>query len=1153
MNDVWSVDMTIDREGIALVSFSNPPVNALSNPLCKSLLEKLKQANQRPDVVAIVVFGKNGVFSGGADITEFSALYDPKASPKDVEVKAEIFRLFEEGHKPSVAAINGVAFGGGLEMILCCSERVGTTRSSFTLPELKIGLLPGLGGTQRLPRVIGLEAALSVMLKTKVLGGSEAKKLGLLAAIVNREEELIETAKKVALELANGQRERKDHLHRVDKLGTPEQWDKIEQFAKSELQKNKLVKGQPQYQVCLETIMYGIRNGGDAGLKYERQKFRELVTTPTAKSLIHVFFATRGTAKLDNIPGVSPDYKGKLPQKCAVIGGGLMGSGIATSLLACGLPVVVKEVDDKLAQAAASRIKSNLESFLKRGKLSQAAFNKASQALKVVTDFNEQFRDVDLVIEAALEDVALKQEIFGTLEKLVKPNCILATNTSSIDIDLIASASPKAAEEGRVIGAHFFSPAHIMPLLEIVRINRTSPRVIQDLVILGKKMGKTPVVVGNCVGFAVNRMYFPQSNVSDILITYLGLCPYRVDQVAEEFGLPMGPFKLRDLVGFDVSVAVGGVAEMAYADRVFRSSLLKHMIEKGRKGQKTGAGFYLYSKNSRQPQEDKDSLKPFLETASREVHQLATKYGIQSPDTSFINAIKDNDIIDMLLLPVVNEGMRVLEDGISQRSSDLDMASILGMGFPAYKGGIMFWAHSQFGSSGAILKRLDYLFRVTGNCPMFAPSFALVRAAAMNAPLERPPRPPRYMGGDDDIVIVSGFRTAVGKAYRGSFKDTPMEDLIRPVMERLLQDTKIRPADIEDVVMGMVLPRGDHGEVQLRSANILAGIPDTTACKTVNRLCSSGLQAIADAAAAIASGNYNIAIAGGVESMSTHAFHDNSLKKHPEVLKVGGNAADCYLSMGETSENVAARYNISRERQDRLAVMSHARAAAALLSGKQRNEIVPVRTKVKVPENPKDKASKMVEKEVVVDKDEGIRLGVSMSSLAKLKPVFRKEGSTTAGNSSQISDGAAAVMLMRRSEAQKRGLGCFGTFRAFAVVGVEPSVMGIGPAVAIPALLKKTGLTVNDIDLFEINEAFGSQAEYSITVLGINRDVVNVNGGAIAVGHPLGMTGARQTVSLLNELHRRGGRYGVVSMCIGSGMGAAALYEITTFDRSSRL
>lgn len=232
------------------------------------------------------------------------------------------------------------------------------------------------------------------------------------------------------------------------------------------------------------------------------------------------------------------------------------------------------------------------------------------------------------------------------------------------------------------------------------------------------------------------------------------------------------------------------------------------MIEQGRKGQKSGAGFYRYSSQSRQPQKDEDAIRPFIEAASKEVKQTASKLDIGAPDRNFIQNIKDNDIIDLLILPVVNEGMRVLEDGISQRSSDLDIASILGMGFPAYKGGIMFWAQSQFGNSGAILKRLDYLYRATGKCPMLAPSFALVRAAMLNGPLERPPRPPRYMGGDDDVVIVSGFRTAVGKAYRGGFKDTPIEDLIRPIMQRLLEDTKINPKDIEDVVMGMV--RSSH-------------------------------------------------------------------------------------------------------------------------------------------------------------------------------------------------------------------------------------------------------------------------------------------------------------------------------------------------------
>lgn len=423
--------------------------------------------------------------------------------------------------------------------------------------------------------------------------------------------------------------------------------------------------------------------------------------------------------------------------------------------------------------------------------------------------------------------------------------------------------------------------------------------------------------------------------------------------------------------------------------------------------------------------------------------------------------------------------------------------------------------------------------------------------------LERPPRPPLVAGADADVVVVSALRTPVGRGGRGNLKDTPAEDLLIPLIEQHLQRTGVPPADIGDVVVGTVLPRGDLAAVAMRVGTLCGGLPDTVPVRLVNRLCSSGLQAIADAAAAIARGDYAIALAGGVESMSQNALRAQDWKRNPRVAECKA-AADSYLSMGETSENVAERFGVSRERQDRLAVASHARAARAVLSGRLEREIVPVHTSVTPLPSPR-RASQNAAREqdartpdatpaaptpVTVRRDEGFRVGVSMQSLAKLPPVFRKHGgSTTAGNSSQVSDGAALVMLMTRAEAQRRDLRPLGTLRAFAVAGVDPAVMGIGPAVAIPRAVQQAGIALDAVDLFEINEAFGSQAEYCIDSLGLDRDVVNVNGGGIALGHPLGMTGARLSVSVLHEMARRGGRFGVVSMCIGTGMGAAAVFE----------
>jgi acetyl-CoA acyltransferase 1 len=394
----------------------------------------------------------------------------------------------------------------------------------------------------------------------------------------------------------------------------------------------------------------------------------------------------------------------------------------------------------------------------------------------------------------------------------------------------------------------------------------------------------------------------------------------------------------------------------------------------------------------------------------------------------------------------------------------------------------------------------------------------------------------RRAASADDVVIVSALRTAITKARKGGFKDTPADDLLCAVLVAVLKQTGVEPEAIGDLVVGTVLAPGSQRAIECRIAMLLAGIPETVPIQTVNRQCSSGLQAVADVAAAIRAGYYTVGIAAGVESMTMNPM-DWKAGINPRVAE-NKDAQNCMLPMGITSENVAAKYGVDRATQDKMAARSHARAAAATNSGRFRDEIVPVETTWKDPKTGEEKT-------IVVDKDDGIREGVTPAQLGKLPAVFKKGGSTTAGNSSQVSDGASAVLLMTRREAVKRGLPILGIFRTFSAVGVDPAVMGIGPSVAIPAALKMAGLTTDDIDLYELNEAFASQATFCGEKLGLDPEKVNVNGGAIALGHPLGCTGARCTATLLHEMKKRGkaARFGVVSMCIGSGMGAAAVFE----------
>jgi acetyl-CoA acyltransferase 1 len=388
---------------------------------------------------------------------------------------------------------------------------------------------------------------------------------------------------------------------------------------------------------------------------------------------------------------------------------------------------------------------------------------------------------------------------------------------------------------------------------------------------------------------------------------------------------------------------------------------------------------------------------------------------------------------------------------------------------------------------------------------------------------------------DTDVVIVSAVRTAIVRARRGPFKDTPIEDLLSAVLKDVVGRVKLNPKEVGDIVVGNVLGSGGQRANQARQAAFLAGFPESVAVHTVNRQCSSGLQALAEVAAAIKAGYYEVGIGAGMEHMSSADPTRWEGPMNPKVF-MNQQAKDCLLPMGITSENVSARYGITRKQQDELGAMSHARAAAAQKAGKFTAEITTVRTKVK---DPKTGA----ETDVVVDADDGIRADTTYEGLSKLKPAFDKNGSTTAGTSSQVSDGAAAVLAMSRKKANELGLPVIGVFRSYAVAGCAPDVMGIGPAVAIPQALKQAGLTTADIDLYEINEAFASQATYCVQKLGLSWDNVNVNGGALALGHPLGCTGARMVSTLLNEMGRRDSRYGVISMCIGSGMGAAAVFE----------
>uniref|UniRef100_A0A0D9ZY32 Uncharacterized protein n=1 Tax=Oryza glumipatula TaxID=40148 RepID=A0A0D9ZY32_9ORYZ len=666
-----STSMEVRRDGVAVITVSNPPVNALSLDVIASLQRDYGEALRRSDVKAIVLTGAKGRFSGGFDINAFDK--KPKNEKPGYLSIDFLTDIVEDAPKPSVAAIDGVALGGGLELAMVCHARVSTSSAQLGLPELQLGIIPGLGGTQRLPRLVGLPKALEMLLMSKPLKGVEAHKFGLVDAVVSADE-LISTACSWALEIVEDKRPSFRSLHRTDRLPALEETKKILNFARVQAQKQSASLQHPL--VCIDVIEEGIISGPRAGLMKETLCGKMLEMSQISKSLRHVFFAQRATSKIPNISnlGLTP----RRIHKVAIVGGGLMGSGIATALISNNLLVILKEVNEQFLDAGISRVKANLQSLVKRGQMTKEDYEKKLSLLSGVLDY-EQFREADVVIEAVIEDLSLKQKIFADLEKYCHSNCILATNTSTIDLHLIGQ---KTSCQDRIAGAHFFSPAHAMPLLEIIRTHRTSSQVVIDLLNVAKQIRKTPIVVGNCTGFAVNRMFFPFTQVAYFLVDY-GLDVYHIDHVITKFGMPMGPFRLADLVGFGVAIASRKQYLQSYPERCYKSMLIQIMLEENRTGESSRKGFYLYD-DKRKASPDPEMNK-YIEK-SRSMASI-----VQDPK---LPKLTDDEIVEMMLFPVVNEACRLLDEGVAMKASDLDVASIMGRGFPSYRGGVMFWADS---------------------------------------------------------------------------------------------------------------------------------------------------------------------------------------------------------------------------------------------------------------------------------------------------------------------------------------------------------------------------------------------------------------------------------------------------------------------------
>ena len=680
INDVVTYDV---EDGIATVTVNNPPVNALSAAVRSGVQQGVDRAIGDNAVGAVVLICEGRTFFAGADITEFGK---PPVSPTLLELEGCV----ENASKPVVAAIHGTALGGGLELALVAHYRVAVPSAKCGLPEVNLGLLPGAGGTQRLPRIVGVEKALDMVTSGKPISARTALDFGLVDALAEED-----ALRRDAVSFAKTAVTDKKPLRRIRDLdeklevaqGKPELF---ESFRKANARKFRGFLA-PEYNIrCIENA---VNMPFVLGVKEERRLFNELVAGRQSAAQRHVFFAER---QVNKIPGVTKETPKREITRVGVIGAGTMGGGIAMSFLNAGYQVTIVEMTDSALERGVSIMRSNYDGTIKRGRLSVEQADERMGRLATSTDY-QSLAECDLIIEAVFEQMDIKKQVFSHLEAVAKPSAILATNTSYLDIDEIAAATSRPQD---VVGMHFFSPAHIMRLLEVVRGKETGLDVIATAQALAKPLGKVGVVVGNCFGFVGNRMLAQRQREAEALILE-GALPWDVDRVLYDFGFPMGPFQMRDMAGMDVG----------WDPEKSSSSTVREIFnEMGRRGQKTQAGYYDYDEN-RKGTPSSVAEKVILDFAEREGYKR--------------RQASDQEILERCLYSMVNEGAKILEEGMASRSSDIDIVWITGYGWPAYLGGPMFWAEGE--GLSHIVSRLKTLEVSHGE--LFKPADLLVKLA----------------------------------------------------------------------------------------------------------------------------------------------------------------------------------------------------------------------------------------------------------------------------------------------------------------------------------------------------------------------------------------------------------------------------------------
>lgn len=671
------------RDAIAILTVDNPPVNALSAEVRVGILEGMKAAIADPAVKGIVLACAGRTFIAGADITEFGK--PPKPPGSD-----EVFEILENSPKPVVAAIHGNALGGGLELALVCHFRVATKDARFGLPEVKLGLLPGGGGTQRLPRAVGPELAVKMIVGGDPISAAEALKSGLIQEIVEGSMSGAEAFVRKLLAEKRPLRKLRDD----DSMLAAVKADRSV-LTNAVASMTKRARGLEAPFAAADAVTFAIDLPFEEGLKKEREAFYKLVASDQSKAQRYAFFAEREARKIPDMPG---ETKSRPIDRVAIIGSGTMGGGIAMSFANAGIPVTLIDTSEQQLKRGIGVMQKNWEGSAARGSIPADAPAKRMALINGVVGI-ENVKNADLVIEAVFETMALKKEVFGQLDKCAKPGAVLASNTSYLSIDEIAEQTKRPQD---VLGMHFFSPANVMKLCEIVRGPRTAPDALETAVSISRKIAKVPVVVGSCHGFVGNRMW-DQTDKQRQKLLLEGALPQQIDAVVTKFGMPMGPFVMSDMAGMDVGW-------LTRKELAIKSEIADALCEAGRFGQKTGKGWYKYEGDSRTPIPDPDVERLIDETLAR----LGRKR----------RAISDQEILERLKYPIVNEGARILEEAIATRPSDIDLVWLYGYGWPIYRGGPMYWA-DQVGLKN-VADRLAFYAKET-NDPSLEPAPLLRR------------------------------------------------------------------------------------------------------------------------------------------------------------------------------------------------------------------------------------------------------------------------------------------------------------------------------------------------------------------------------------------------------------------------------------------